>query len=88
MKTFKSYITETVTDNEKLIKKLEKTRSSMHTHWKGGGEARHQRGRELIYRYEGLANKLKDNEGGRNHWRAYCNKHKYSHDHEGHDFYA
>ena len=89
MNTFKDFLAEeAVTENEKLQQKLEKTRASMHNHWKDGGEARHKRGIELITRYEHLADKLKNNEGGIAHWRAYCKKHNYDHSHKGYDFYA
>ena len=88
MKSFKQYIAEATAENEKLVQKLEKTRMSIHAHWKRGGEARHKLGSKLIYRYEQDANKLKNNEGGNTRWREYCNKHNYDRGHKGHDFYA
>lgn len=87
MKTFVDFISEGADEN-KLVQKLEKTRASMHSHWKRGGEARHQKGRELIYRYNDLKNKLRDTPEGEKHWKEYCAKHSHATDHEGHDFYA
>lgn len=88
MKTFKNYLAEAFDQHEKLVQKLEKTRASIHSHWKRGGEARHSRGRELIYRYNDLANKLKDTEKGMKHWNAYCKKYNFDRHHEGHDHYS
>lgn len=89
MKKFTQFISESSLDeNEKLVKKLEKTRTSMHNHWKRGGEARHAHGRRLIYRYNDLASKLRETEAGEKHWRKYCDKHNSARDHAGHDFYA
>lgn len=86
--TFYEYMLEAVESDEKTVAKLEKTRASIHNHWKRGGEARHARGRELIYRYNDLKTKLKDTEQGTEHWNAYCKKYNFSPEHEGHDHYS
>ena len=88
MKTFRNYITEALSGNEKLVQKLEKTRASMHNHWKRGGESHHSRGLQLIYRYNDLKNKLTDTAEGNDHWKAYCKKHGFHPQHQGHDHYA
>lgn len=88
MKTFSTFVAEATNENEKLVQKLEKTRVSMHSHWKRGGEARHQHGRQLINRYNDLTDRLRDNEGGEKHWKDYCKSHNYATDHRGHDLYS
>lgn len=88
MQSFKDYIVEATDPHNKLVQKLEKTRASMRSHWERGGEAHHSRGRDLIYRYNDLKNKLTDTKQGNEHWKDYCKKHNFAPGHEGHDHYA
>ena len=88
MKTFSIFITEANGENEKLVQQLKKTKVSMHNHWKRGGEARHQKGRQLINKYNDLADRLRENEGGEKHWKGYCNTLNFATDHRGHDIYS
>jgi hypothetical protein len=88
MKSFKNYIAEATDDNRKIVDKLEKTRTSIHSHWKRGGESYHKHALRLIYRYNDLKNKLRDTPEGNQHWKEYCARHKFDTTHAGHDHYV
>ena len=88
MKSFKNYIVEVTDDNGKLVQKLEKTRETIHNHYRRGGESYHKYGGELARRYTNLKSKLRNNPEGEKHWKEYCAKYKFGTDHDGWDHYA
>jgi len=90
MKTFKELRTES-TDISKLgaekhMAKLDRTRQSIITHKRYGGQLNHRRGYDLVDRYNAHADALKQHHP--EHWKEYNKKHGSDKSHDGYDLYA
>ena len=69
-----------------LMKWLNKTSSSISSFIYNGGEMKHQRGLDLLDRYNDLVDEMKENRW--EDWKSYCDSYGFSYSHDGYDSFA